>query len=201
MIGARVVRPETTVAESEQLRRRWFLERRGGYADGTILPLLMFLGHSAMRFLLRMTFWLGIFLILLSNVGSQPVPKSQISTSDVLVAARDVVTDITHLCERQPQACPVGSQTTVMLVERAQAGAKILYEFLGHQFGSDDSGSVRTEGVAIQPASQQTLLPADLLPPWHGPQPIDTPRDKQRTPARSSPSSLPVDAEITEAWS
>ena len=105
-----------------------------------------------MRFLLRMTFWLGIVLILLSNVGSQPVPKSKISTSDVLAAARDVVADITHFCERQPQACTVGSQTTVTLVERAQAGAKILYEFLGHQFGSDDSGSVRIEGVAIQPA-------------------------------------------------
>ena len=156
-----------------------------------------------MRFLLRMTFWLGIVLILLSNVGSQPVPKSQISTSEVLAAARDVVGDITHFCERQPQACTVGSQTTVTLVERAQAGAKILYEFLGHQFGSDDSGSERTtEGVAIQPASQQTLGPADLLPPWYGPQPIDPPRDKQRTPpARSSPSSVPVDAEITEAWS
>jgi hypothetical protein len=112
-----------------------------------------------------MTFWLGIVLILLSSVGSQPVPKSQISTSDVLAAARDVVADITHFCERQPQACTVGSKTTVTLVERAQAGAKILYEFLGHQFGSNGSGSVTTEGVAIQPASQQTVGPADLLPP------------------------------------
>jgi len=140
-----------------------------------------------------MTFWLGIVLILLSNVGPQPVPKSQISTNDVLAAATDVVADITHFCERQPQACTIGSQTTVTLMERAQAGAKILYEFLGHQFGSDDSGSVRTtEGVAIQPPSQQTLWPTDLLPPWHGPQPIDTPRDKQPTPpGRSSPSSVP----------
>jgi hypothetical protein len=34
-----------------------------------------------MWFVLRMTFWLGVVLVLLPHVGSQPVPKSQRESS------------------------------------------------------------------------------------------------------------------------
>jgi hypothetical protein len=53
-----------------------------------------------MWFLLRMTFWLGIVLALLPSVGSQRVPKSQVSTSEALWAAKVVATDMQHFCER-----------------------------------------------------------------------------------------------------
>ena len=125
-----------------------------------------------MWFLLRMTFWLGVVLVLLSNVGSQPVPKSQISVSEALLAAKDIVADIQHFCERQPEACVVGSQATVTLGQRAQAGAKIVYEFLNVQFGSDESRPLRTTGAVPTPParpSQHTLRPTDLAPPWRGP--------------------------------
>jgi hypothetical protein len=126
-----------------------------------------------MWFLLRMTFWLGVVLVLLPNVGSQPAPKSQISASQALLAAKDIVADIQHFCERQPEACVVGSQAAVTLGQRAQRGAKILYEFLGDQFGSHDR-PVRTKESVPIPAgtpSQYTLRPTDLAPPWRGPQP------------------------------
>jgi hypothetical protein len=121
-----------------------------------------------------MTFWLGVVLVLLPNVGSQPAPKSQISASQALLAAKDIVADIQHFCERQPEACVVGSQATVTLGQRAQGGAKILYEFLGDQFGPHESRSLRTkDSIPIPPAkpSQHTLRPTDLVPPWRGPQP------------------------------
>jgi hypothetical protein len=132
-----------------------------------------------MWFLLRMTFWLGVVLVLLPHVGSQPAPKSQISASQALLAAKDIVADIQHFCERQPEACVVGSQAAVTLGQRAQRGAKILYEFLGDQFGSHDR-PVRTKESVPIPAgtpSQYTLRPTDLAPPWRGPRPIDRPRD------------------------
>ena len=45
----------------------------------------------------------------------------------------------------QPQvACVVGSRTAVTLGQRAQAGAKMLYEFLSERLGSNESSSVRT---------------------------------------------------------
>ena len=133
-----------------------------------------------MWLVLRMIFWLGVVLVLLPNVGSQSPPKSQISASQALLAAKDIVAEIQHFCERQPEACVAGSQATVTLGQRAQVGAKILYEFLSEQFGSHKSRSVRTMGsVPIPPArpSQHTLRPTDLEPPWRGPRPTDRLRD------------------------
>jgi hypothetical protein len=64
------------------------------------------------------TFWLGVVLVLLANVGSQSVPKSKINATEALLAAKDIVTDIQHICERQREACAVGSETTVTLGQR-----------------------------------------------------------------------------------
>ena len=133
-----------------------------------------------MWFLLRIMFWLGVVLVLLPSGGSQPVPKSQVSAGEVLWAGKVLLADIQHFCERQPEACVAGSQATVTLGQRAQVGAKMLYEFLSEQFGDDESGSVRTTGsVPVPPArpSHHTLRPADLVPGWRGPQP--PPRDER----------------------
>lgn len=106
-----------------------------------------------MRFLLRTTFWLGLVLVLLPNSGSQPAPKLQVSTSEAFSAAKGVVTDIQNFCERQQEACMVGSRTGVTLGQRAQAGAGMLYEFLSERFGSNETRSVRTmDPVPLPPA-------------------------------------------------
>ena len=134
-----------------------------------------------MWFLLRMTFWLGVVLVLLPNVGSQSVPKSQINATEALLAAQDIVTDIQHICERQREACVVGSQTTITLGQRARVGAKILYEFLSGQFGSYGHRPAQiTASVPISPRTQlqDTLRPADLAPAWRAP-PIASERDKR----------------------
>ncbi len=137
-----------------------------------------------MRFLLRMTFWLGVVLVLLPNSGSQPVPKLQVSASEAFSAAKGVVTDIQNFCERQQGACVVGSRTAVTLGQRAQAGAKMLYAFLSERFGSNESRTERTtDPVPLPPArpSQHTLRPADLAPSLRGAPLTDTPRDKGKS--------------------
>src|SRR5262245_51202064 len=133
-----------------------------------------------MWFLLRMTFWLGLVLVLLPNVGSQSGPKSQINAIEALLAAKELVTDIQHICERRREACAVGSQATVTLGERAQAGAKILYGLLGDKFASFG----RKPGQAAAPTSprtqlQDTLRSTDLSPPWRAPQPMNNEHDKR----------------------
>jgi uncharacterized protein DUF5330 len=130
-----------------------------------------------MRFLLRMTFWLGVILVLLPSVGSQPTPKMQVG--EAVTAARATVTDMRQFCERQPDACIIGSQTAVALGHRAQAGAKILYEFLNEKLGPTQTGTIGAAnpsetGTATplpppRPA-QHTLASEDLAPAWHGPQ-------------------------------
>jgi len=124
-----------------------------------------------MWFLLRMAFWLGVALVLLASVGPHSVPKSQVNTIEALVAAKDIVTDLRHICERQREACAVGSQTGVTLGQRAQIGAKMLYAFLSEQFGDGRRREPVTASVPTSPRTslQDTLQPTDLAPPWRAP--------------------------------
>ncbi len=124
-----------------------------------------------MRFLLRITFWLSVVLVLLPNSGSQSVPKSQVSAGEVVSAAKDVITDTLHICDRQQEVCVVGSRTAVALGQRVEAGAKTVLGLLREHFGSGQFGSERTaQSVPLPPAkpSQDTLRPADLMAPWQG---------------------------------
>ena len=68
-----------------------------------------------MRFLLRMAFWLTIILALLPSGGSQPTPKVNVSAVDAVSAAKATVSDVRSFCERQPDACTVGSQAAVAI--------------------------------------------------------------------------------------
>jgi hypothetical protein len=97
-----------------------------------------------MWFLLRVTFWLAVVLVLLPTGGSQTAPKSQVSAGEAFSAARGAVMDFDRFCERQQEACVVGSQTAVTLGQRAQAGARMLYEFLIARLGSNKTSPVRT---------------------------------------------------------
>jgi hypothetical protein len=130
-----------------------------------------------MRFLLKMAFWLGLVLVLLPSGGSQPAPKMSVNATEAMSAAKAAVTDMQKFCERQAEACTIGSQAAVAIGHRAQAGAKMLYEFLNDQLGPTDTGAVVAAGngapmpvPALRP-SQHTLTPTDLAPTWRGPQP------------------------------
>jgi uncharacterized protein DUF5330 len=128
-----------------------------------------------MRFLVRMAFWLAVVLVLLPSGGSQPKPTINVSALDAMSAAKATVTDMRSFCERQPEACTIGSQTAVALGHRAQAGAKMLYEYLNEYFGPGDAGTVvnaaTSRGVPLPQArpSQHTLSPNDMIPAWRGP--------------------------------
>ena len=127
-----------------------------------------------MWFLLRVTFWLGLVLVLLPSGGSQPLPPSQVSAGEAFSAAKAAVSDMQQFCERQREVCSVGSHAAVTLGQRAQAGAKMLYEFLHERFGNDEPAGVRTvSSVPAAKPSQNTLRPADLSMPWHGAKPGD----------------------------
>lgn len=121
-----------------------------------------------MSFLLRVAFWLSVVLILLPTGGSQPVPQSQVSAGEAFTAAKAAMSDMQQFCERQPTVCEVGSQTAVTLGQRAQVGAKMLYEFLQEWIGAEDTKATGSLPPATKP-SQHTLRPADLSPAWRGP--------------------------------
>jgi hypothetical protein len=135
-----------------------------------------------MFFLLRMTFWLGLVLVLLPiGAGKSTSQGNEVSATEAISAASATVGDLRGFCGRQPDACAVGAQVATAIGYRAQAGAKMLYEALSEAMAPRDTGSVggpasrnaeggRTaEKSAAERASQNTLTPTDLVPAWRGP--------------------------------
>jgi hypothetical protein len=147
-------------------------------------------GHAAtaaagetglMFFLLRMAFWLGVVLILLPSGSTQRAAQTgDVGTPEAISAASATVHDLRGFCTRQPDACTVGSQVAVAIGYRAQAGAKVLYDFLTEALAPKDTGALPHGGAPhggvakveqVKSNSQNTLTPADIAPAWRGPQP------------------------------
>jgi hypothetical protein len=140
-------------------------------------------GH--MFFLLRMTFWLGLVLVLLPFGSAQrSTTVSEVSASEAISAASATVGDLRSFCGRQPDACTVGSQVATTIGYRAQAGAKILYDVLSEAMAPHDTGALGNAGnrhagsskgaldkSTAERNSQSTLTPTDLAPAWRGPAP------------------------------
>jgi Family of unknown function (DUF5330) len=123
-----------------------------------------------MRFLLRMIFWFTVVLVLLPSVGSQTTSSGVVSAGEAVSAAKATVSDVRSFCERQPEACTVGSQAAAFLGHRAQVGAKMLYDYLTEHFGEGGAEASRSSTAANRDG-RDTLVPADLVPAWRGPRP------------------------------
>jgi hypothetical protein len=143
---------------------------------------------TVMFFLLRVAFWLTIVLALLPSGGAQQSAQasaqSKVGPTEAVVAAGAAVSDMSSFCERQPDACVVGAQAAVAIGQRAQAGAKMVYEFFNeHALHGTETGSVSKSKVTpnsgpklaavrtvpASPGSQSTLKDSDLDAAWQGP--------------------------------
>jgi hypothetical protein len=128
-----------------------------------------------MFFLLRMAFWLSVVLVLLPSGGSQrtaSAPSAELGPIEAVSAASATVSDMRQFCTRQPEACAVGSQAAVAFGQRAQAGARMVYDFISERTAPRETGSVAirsTRPAAPAAKSQDTLTAADLVPAWRGP--------------------------------
>ncbi|MGE3144632.1 MAG: DUF5330 domain-containing protein [Pseudorhodoplanes sp.] len=125
-----------------------------------------------MFFLLRCAFWICVVLALLPLGTPQPGSKdSAVGALDALSAAGAAVSDMGQFCDRQPEACQIGGKAAVAFGQRAQAGAKVLYEFISEKMAPSETGSVSAQKGPKALPSQHTLNPSDLEPGWRGPAP------------------------------
>lgn len=139
-----------------------------------------------MRFLLRIIFWLGLVLVLLPRDKTPESEKlPQIGAADAVQAATAAVSDMTQFCKRQPAACEVGGQAATIIGQRAQDGAKKIYQIINdkkEQFeknektdkkAPDHTGSITVAGegdAAATEAPRDTLTQDDLALEWRGPE-------------------------------
>ena len=148
-----------------------------------------------MFFLLRMGFWLTVVCVLLpSNGTKQGSPDAQINATQAVSLASAAVSDVRGFCERQPDACVVGSKVAGAIGLKAEAGARTLYEFItarlsekstpaelpASQMAADFTPrivTVSSTGSAGSRHSNGNLMPADLRPVWHAPVPLPPRRE------------------------
>ena len=82
---------------------------------------------------------------------------------------------MSQFCKRQPAACEVGGQAATVIGQRAQAGARKLYQIITDKRSPDHTGSIGgTEGdesTLMEAAPSDTLTPDDVQLEWQGAQP------------------------------
>jgi hypothetical protein len=126
-----------------------------------------------MFFLLRLTFWLGLVLVLLPREKTPESEKlPQIGASEAVQAATAAVSDMSQFCKRQPAACEVGGQAATVIGVRAQEGARRIYQIITDKRAPDHTSSI---GDVDEPdlelaglAPRDTLTGDDLAVEWRG---------------------------------
>jgi hypothetical protein len=127
-----------------------------------------------MFFLFRVCFWLGIVLVMLPSGDYQPKNAAPtIGAADAIGAATAAVSDMSGFCQRQPEACEVGGQAAVAIGQRAQAGAKFLFDVISEKMVPAQTGSVKADRLH---GSQDTLTDTDRDLQWRAPLPKRDPR-------------------------
>jgi Family of unknown function (DUF5330) len=127
-----------------------------------------------MFFLLRMAFWLGLVLVLLPREKTPEAEKMpQIGASEAVQAATAAMSDMSQFCKRQPAACEVGGQAATVIGQRAQDGARKLYQIITDKKAPDHTGSIggneEVEPSLADMAPRDTLTTDDLAAEWHVP--------------------------------
>ena len=132
-----------------------------------------------MFFLLRMTFWLGLVLVLLPmEKTSQSEKLPQVNVSDAVHAGTAALSDLSQLCKRQPQACEVGGQAATVIEARARQAARKIYRSITDKKpdpakkSPDHTGSIGDrdgpDRAFSEAGSRDTLTPEDLAAEWRG---------------------------------
>ncbi|MBL8584879.1 MAG: DUF5330 domain-containing protein [Rhizobiaceae bacterium] len=83
-----------------------------------------------MGFLIRMTFWFSLVLLLLPlNTGAQN-GEAPVAPLQALLAARAAVSDIAGICERQPDVCETGASAFHTIAGRAREGTRMVLRYV-----------------------------------------------------------------------
>jgi hypothetical protein len=125
-------------------------------------------------FLIRTAFWLSLVILLLpagnsSGDAIQPAqPDVDVTAGAALGAARDTIADFSAFCLRNPDTCATGSAALRVFGQKAQNGARMVYEYLADLQIEDDLGRDRADSP--EGPGTDTLRAEDLEIPWQGPE-------------------------------
>jgi hypothetical protein len=133
-----------------------------------------------MFFLLRMAFWLTVVCVMLPSGGSTSnAPEAQVDAMQAASLAGAAVSDVRGFCDRQPDACVVGGKVAVAIGHKAEAGARMIYDFVTARLNEKPSEKANAKLVPVSggQAVNGTLTAGDMAPAWHGPVPLPPRRE------------------------
>ena len=116
-----------------------------------------------MFFLMRMTFWFSLVLLMLPFGGGDD--GQQVSPLKALMTAREAVGDIAGICERKPDVCETGKSALHTIGVRAKASAKIAYDMLGEPDETIKTGTVADAETAKSLTVKDAIALADKIAP------------------------------------
>jgi Family of unknown function (DUF5330) len=123
---------------------------------------------TTMGFLLRTAFWLTIVILLLPSLPSQRSGSARhVDARETVSAVTAAVSDIRQFCVRQPETCTMGSQALASFGRQAEAGAKMLHEFLTQHLDNQADVAEKPGRTRAKP-TQPTLSPANIAAPARG---------------------------------
>ena len=136
-----------------------------------------------MFFLLRMAFWLGVVCVLLSVGSTQSTsPEAQINATEAVTLASAAISDARGFCDRQPGACVAGGKVAVAIGHKAEAGARMIYDFITGKLADRSAPAAKPAGKTVPVVDGNgTLNSADVQPAWHAPIPLLPRREARRT--------------------
>lgn len=106
-----------------------------------------------MRFLIRCCFWLTLaFLFIpfgtgtggISGTGDTENESTSVNPIQTLMAARDAVTDIASICERQPAVCETVAAITQTVITRASEGMRLAQQLIDSKSPEKDHPTPQT---------------------------------------------------------
>jgi hypothetical protein len=117
-------------------------------------------------FLIRLTFWLGVVVLLLP---SDPQQQARLYT-----AATSAVERASTFCDRNARTCEMGAQAWSTFLKKAEFGAKLVGELLTSSGRQDDRVAVAPQprervSAGARGERHGTLLPTDLQAEWRAP--------------------------------
>ena len=135
-----------------------------------------------MFLLIRAIFWFSLVVLLLpidTNAPSDAQAEiADVSAVEAFGAARATMADLSSFCERNPEACETGSAALAAFGQKAQASARMFYEYVLEADNAtqgdrrDGSPLARDEATPERDAvpGSDTLRAGDLEVPWQGPE-------------------------------
>lgn len=128
-----------------------------------------------MFFLLRMAFWLGVVCVLLPG-GTRPTSQdAKVDATQAVTLASAAVSDMRGFCDRQPGACVAGGKVAAAIGQRAEAGARTIFDFIVAKLTEKTATAAKTAPPSA--SGQGTLTAVDMQPAWHAPVPLPPHRD------------------------